>query len=149
MCSSTARDLPLMREEPLNEAMLARFTERAPQYDAENRFFTEDFEELRSSGYLLLAVPEELGGAGYSLAKVVREQRRLGYHAPSTALAVNMHLYWTGIAADLLRSGDSSLKWLLQEGARGAVFGVDFQDFTEQGDGPIILAELGVHLCQV
>ena len=114
MCSSTVRDLPLTQQDPLTDAMLARFAERAPQYDAENRFFTEDFEELRASGYLLLAIPKEMGGAGYSLAQVVREQRRLGYYAPSTALAINMHLYWTGIAADLLRSGDTSLKWLLQ-----------------------------------
>ena len=32
--------------------MLARFDERAPAYDRDNRFFTEDFEELRASGYL-------------------------------------------------------------------------------------------------
>jgi alkylation response protein AidB-like acyl-CoA dehydrogenase len=118
--------------------MLARFAERAPQYDAENRFFTEDFEELRSSGYLLLAVPEELGGAGCSLAHVVREQRRLGHYAPSTALAVNMHLYWTGIAADLLRSGDSSLKWLLHEAARGAVFAAGHAEAGN--DIPVLLS---------
>lgn len=138
MCSSTVRDLPLTRKESLNDAMLARFAERAPQYDAENRFFTEDFEELRSSGYFLLAVPEEFGGAGYSLAQVVREQRRLGYYAPSTALAVNMHLYWTGIAADLLRSGDSSLNWLLQEAARGAVFAAGHAEAGN--DIPVLLS---------
>jgi alkylation response protein AidB-like acyl-CoA dehydrogenase len=118
--------------------MLARFAERAPQYDLENRFFTEDFEELRTSGYLLLAVPKELGGSGYSLAEVVREQRRLGYHAPSTALAVNMHLYWTGIASDLLRSGDTSLKWLLQEAARGAVFAAGHAEAGN--DIPVLLS---------
>lgn len=138
MCSSTVRDLPLARKEPLNDAMLARFAERAPQYDAENRFFTEDFEELRDSGYLLLAIPEEFGGAGYTLAQVVREQRRLGYFAPSTALAVNMHLYWTGIAADLLRSGDSSLNWLLQEAARGAIFAAGHAEAGN--DIPVLLS---------
>ena len=30
-------------------------------------------------------------------------QRRLAYVAPATALAVNMHCYWTGVAADLLQ----------------------------------------------
>ena len=34
----------------LTEEMLLRFQERAPRYDSENRFFTEDFEELRDSG---------------------------------------------------------------------------------------------------
>ena len=94
----------------LTQAMLDRFRERAPQYDRENRFFDEDFEELRSSGYLTMAVPRELGGRGYTLAQVCREQRQLGYHAAATALAVNMHLYWTGLIADLWRAGDRSLQ---------------------------------------
>lgn len=33
-----------------------------------------------------------------------------------------MHLYWTGVAADLLRTGDASLKWILEEAAAGEVF---------------------------
>ena len=34
-------------------------------------------------------------------------QRRLAYVAPATAVAINMHLYWTGMAADLYRAGDT------------------------------------------
>ena len=33
----------------LTDEMLARFDARAPVYDRENRFFQEDFEELRES----------------------------------------------------------------------------------------------------
>jgi alkylation response protein AidB-like acyl-CoA dehydrogenase len=33
-----------------------------------------------------------------------------------------MHLYWTGIAAELWRSGDMSLEWLLREAAAGEIF---------------------------
>jgi alkylation response protein AidB-like acyl-CoA dehydrogenase len=33
-----------------------------------------------------------------------------------------MHLYWTGVAADLARMGDRSLRWLLEEAAAGEVF---------------------------
>ena len=102
--------------------MLDRFYGRAPAYDAENRFFHEDFEELRGAGYLTMAVPKDLGGLGMSLAEVCREQRHLAYYAPATALATNMHLYWTGVAADLRRAGDNSLEWLLKEAANGAVF---------------------------
>ena len=51
-----------------------------------------------------------------------REQARLAYAAPATALAVNMHVYWTGVAADLHRAGDHSLDWLLKEAAAGEVF---------------------------
>jgi hypothetical protein len=57
-----------------------------------------------------------------TLAETCLEQRRLAYRAPATALAVNMHLYWMGIASDLLRAGDRSLQWLLDEGAAGEVF---------------------------
>ena len=122
----------------LTDEMLERFAKRAPQYDSENRFFTEDFEELRASGYLLLAVPTELGGRGLSLAEVVRQQRKLAYYAAPTALAVNMHLYWTGVAADLLRAGDTSLTWLLKEAAQGEVFAAGH---AESGnDIPVLLS---------
>ena len=92
----------------LTDEMLARFDERAPGYDRDNRFFQEDFEELRAAGYLDLAVPTEFGGPGLTLAQVRRLQRRLAYVAPATAVAVNMHLYWTGVAADLYRAGDTA-----------------------------------------
>jgi uncharacterized small protein (DUF1192 family) len=36
--------------------------------------------------------------------EVARLQSRLAYYAAPTALAVNMHVYWTGVAADLLRN---------------------------------------------
>src|SRR5205823_3586840 len=106
----------------LTESIIDRCGQRAAVYDRENRFFQEDFDELRQAGYLLLAVPREFGGHGLSLADVCQEQRRLAYRAPATALATNMHLYWTGVAADLYRAGDPSLGWLLQEAAAGEVF---------------------------
>ncbi len=114
---------PELRQQALlTDDMLARFDERAPLYDRENRFFAEDFEELRSSGYLLAAVPVELGGAGLALDEVMRLQQRLAYHAPATAVAVNMHLYWTGLAADLRRMGDDRGDVILAEAANGHIF---------------------------
>jgi alkylation response protein AidB-like acyl-CoA dehydrogenase len=109
-------------ETVLTDEILVRCLDRAPRYDKENAFFTEDFNELRDAGYLLLPVPTELGGRGMNLAEVMREQRRLAYYAAPTALAINMHLYWVGVAADLWRAGDDSLKWVLEEAARGHVF---------------------------
>ena len=106
----------------LSEDMLARFDERAPLYDRENRFFTEDFDELRASGYLNIPLPESFGGPGLDLAEVSRLQRRLAYVAPATAVAVNMHLYWLGVAADLHRAGDGSCDWILSEAADGKIF---------------------------
>ncbi len=113
---------PTVSRTIIDEATIERFGQRASTYDAENRFFSEDFEELRASGYLKMPIPEEFGGAGLSLAEVCQQQRRLAYRAPATALATNMHLYWMGVAADLRRMGDSSLTWMLEEGAAGEVF---------------------------
>jgi alkylation response protein AidB-like acyl-CoA dehydrogenase len=111
-----------VQESVLSDDMLARFAQRAPIYDRANRFFSDDFEELRKAGYLKINIPRELGGLGLSLFETCREQRRLAYHAPATALAVNMHLYWMGVAHDLLATGDDSLQWMLVEGAAGEVF---------------------------
>jgi alkylation response protein AidB-like acyl-CoA dehydrogenase len=122
----------------LNEEMLERFASRAATYDKENRFFTEDFEELRASKYLLTPVPTELGGGGLNLAEFCREQRKLAYYAPATALAVNMHLYWLGVAADLWRSGDTSLEWMLREAVAGEIFAAGH---AESGnDIPVLLS---------
>jgi alkylation response protein AidB-like acyl-CoA dehydrogenase len=122
----------------LTDVQLSRFASRAASYDLENRFFQEDFEELRAAGYLQLPVPVEFGGPGMTLAQVCREQRRLGQFAPATALAINMHLYWVGVAADLWRRGDRSLEWLLREASSGEVFAAGH---AESGnDLPVLLS---------
>ena len=106
----------------LTEEQIATFGGRAAGYDRENRFFDEDFKDLKRAGYLTMNVPTELGGRGLTLAQVCQETRRLAYRAPATALATNMHVYWVGIAADLWRSGDKSLEWMLKEALAGEVF---------------------------
>ncbi len=122
----------------LDDEVLARFHERAPGYDRENRFFYEDFEEMRDAGYLTIAVPKELGGGGMNLAEVSRQQRRLAYYAPATAVAINMHLYWTGLAADVWRSGDRSLEWLLRGAVNGEIYAAGH---AESGnDIPVLLS---------
>lgn len=106
----------------LNDHLLLQLRARAADYDRDNRFFYEDLDDLRAAGYLTLAVPEELGGHGFSVPEVVAEQARLAYAAPSTALAINMHLYWTGAAAYLWRIGDHSVDWILHEAVAGRIF---------------------------
>jgi len=122
----------------LTEELLASFDSRAATYDRENRFFDQDFEELRAAKYFVMPVPKEFGGPGLSLAEVCREQRRLAYHASATALAVNMHLYWVGVAADLWRRGDQSLEWMLRDAAAGEIFAAGH---AESGnDIPVLLS---------
>jgi alkylation response protein AidB-like acyl-CoA dehydrogenase len=106
----------------LTDALLQRCRDRAAVYDRENRFCEEDFDELKAAGYLLMAVPKEFGGLGLNLAEVARETRRLALYAPATALCINMHNYWVGTAADLLRGGDKSCEWILRDAAAGEVF---------------------------
>jgi len=106
----------------LSESILARIASRAATYDRENRFFHEDLEDLRQADYLRIWVPEARGGLGYSLPEVLREQSRLAYHGPATALAINMHLYWSGTATYLWQRGDHTTDWIFDEILAGKIF---------------------------
>jgi len=114
--------MAVVAQSVLNEPLLGRCRERAPEYDRNNQFFQEDFDELKRAGYLRMALPKEFGGLGMNIAEVGRETRTLAMYAPATALALNMHNYWVGDAADAWRSGDKSLQWILEEAAAGEVF---------------------------
>src|SRR3984957_3053095 len=98
-----------------------------------------DIARLADVDYLKVALPPEFGGLGCTLRQAACGQRRLARHAPLTALAVSAHLYWTGDAAgahpggddpgrrillpaDPSRAGDDSVRWILLEAARGALF---------------------------
>ena len=102
--------------------LLEGFRARAGALDATNSYFEDDLAELKSLGYLAAAVPEDFGGAGLDLAQLAASQRRLARYAPATALAVTMHSYWVGIATELERAGDSSLRWIFDAALAGEVF---------------------------
>ena len=106
----------------LSEELLDRIHSRAAGYDSTNTFCSEDVAELAEAGYLKALVPAEFGGGGHSLQAVVEEQQRLAAAAPATALAVNMHLVWTGVAKTLHDRGDDSLNFVLHEAVAGEVF---------------------------
>jgi alkylation response protein AidB-like acyl-CoA dehydrogenase len=106
----------------LRDELIEACGQRAAGYDRENRFFSEDWEAIKATGFLKINTPKELGGYGMTPMDVSRELRRLAYRAPATALAVNMHLYWTGIASGLWHHGDKSLEWMLRECVEGHVY---------------------------
>ena len=106
----------------ISQDLLETLRSRAPGYDRDNRFFQEDFDDLKAAGYLKMALPTEFGGSGLTLAQAARETRRLAQYAPATALGLNMHNYWIGDAADHWRRGDTSVEWILHEAAAGEVF---------------------------
>ena len=60
--------MAVVTESTLSDALLAKCRERAPEYDRENRFFHEDFNDLKAAGYLRMALPREFGGLGMSAA---------------------------------------------------------------------------------
>jgi alkylation response protein AidB-like acyl-CoA dehydrogenase len=134
----TAMDTMISMDTLLSNDLMQAFAKRVGSYDRENRFFKEDFEDLRKAGYLTMNIPKEFGGQGLSLAEVCKRQRRLAYHAPATALGINMHVYWVGVAADLWRAGDKSLEWILNEAAAGEIFAAGH---AERGnDLPLLLS---------
>jgi alkylation response protein AidB-like acyl-CoA dehydrogenase len=96
----------------LTPELLDRIRSRAAGYDRDNAFFTEDLEELRAAGYL----------APRSLLETARDQRLLAAYAPATALGINMHLIWIGVARVLHDRGDTSLDWMLEDAANGELF---------------------------
>ncbi|UOQ60116.1 acyl-CoA/acyl-ACP dehydrogenase [Leucobacter rhizosphaerae] len=116
--------------------LLRRARDRAATTDAENRFFAEDFEELRAIGYLAAVVPDALGGSGLSLESLVTAQRCLAAHAPATSLGVNMHLVWTQVARFLHDRGITTLDGVLRDAVAGEVFGFGI---SEAGNDAVLL----------
>ncbi|MET4001627.1 alkylation response protein AidB-like acyl-CoA dehydrogenase [Arthrobacter sp. UYCu511] len=108
--------------ELLPDDLLERFRDRAKGYDERNEFFHEDLVELKAQGYLRMFAAESDGGLGFGLEAAAAAQRRLATAAPATALAINMHLVWTGVAHLLHERGDNSLRYVLEEAVAGEVF---------------------------
>ncbi|WP_040166104.1 acyl-CoA dehydrogenase family protein [Microbacterium gorillae] len=106
----------------LPDDLLERIRERAAQVDADNVFPQQDLDELRDAGYLGILVPTDRGGAGLSLAQAAVLQQRLAGAAPATALSINMHLVWTGVAKVLRDRGIDDLAFVQTGAAAGEVF---------------------------
>ncbi|MDE0547062.1 acyl-CoA dehydrogenase family protein [Microbacterium sp. C7(2022)] len=108
--------------EYLSDELLARIHARAAVHDRDNTFPDADLDELRDAGYLSILVPQEMGGAGLGLAEASVLQQRLAGAAPATALAINMHLVWTGVAKVLADRGIDDLRFVQAGAAAGDVF---------------------------
>jgi alkylation response protein AidB-like acyl-CoA dehydrogenase len=106
----------------LPDDLLDRIRERAPLHDRDNTFPQQDLDELRDAGYLSILVPAERGGAGLGLAEAAVLQQRLATAAPATALAINMHLVWTGVAKVFSDRGVPGLEFVQDGAVAGEVF---------------------------
>lgn len=106
----------------LPDDLLERIRERAPVHDRENTFPEQDLEELKDAGYLKILVPAERGGGGLSLAQAALLQQRLATASPATALAINMHLVWTGVAKVFSDRGVGGLEFVQDGAVAGDVY---------------------------
>ena len=136
MSTSTTITSPQLTELPIE--LLEGFRARAGELDRTNGYFHDDLAELAEVGYLAAAVPAHLGGSGFDLAQMAASQRRLARYAPATALAMSMHTYWVGIAAELEWAGDSSLRWMLDAALEGEVFAAGHAEAGN--DIPVLLS---------
>jgi alkylation response protein AidB-like acyl-CoA dehydrogenase len=129
-------DAPQLTELPTE--LLERFRARAGELDRTNSYFADDLAELREIGYLAAAVPAHLGGWGFDLAQLAASQRRLARYAPATALAMTMHSYWIGAAAELDKAGDASQRWILEAAVNGKVIAAGHAETGN--DIPVLLS---------
>jgi alkylation response protein AidB-like acyl-CoA dehydrogenase len=129
-------DAPQLTELPTD--LLEGFRARAGELDRTNSYFADDLAELREIGYLAAAVPAHLGGWGLDLAEMAASQRRLARYAPATALAMTMHTYWIGAAAELEKAGDTSQRWILEAAVNGEVIAAGHAETGN--DIPVLLS---------
>jgi len=115
MTATRPRDL-------LTDGLLGQLGGADERASGQSGVLAADIARLAGVGYLNVTLPPEFGGLGCTLRQAACGQRRLARHAPRTALAVSAHLSWTGAAADAYRTGDNSVRWMLAEASRGALF---------------------------
>ena len=125
----------------LTESLLDRLGGTDGQAASDPAVLRRDIAELAAAGYLDVALPAEFGGLGCTLRQAACGQRRLARRAPRTALAVSAHLYWTGAAADAGRAGDDSVRWILHEAARGALFAAGHAGDAGEAGGDLRFAD--------
>src|SRR5699024_12054824 len=107
----------------LEDNLLERLRSRASEYDRCNAFFAEDLDDLVEAGYMTMFVPGEFGGQGVTLPHMTEIQMALAGAAPATALSVNMHQIWIGVARSVHARNDAGLDWLVREDMACAIVG--------------------------
>ncbi len=135
-----APSIPAEKKAPvhrvLTEELLTAIRERAAGVDERNEFPTEDFEELRAAGYLKVLAPAAAGGLGWSFEQVVYAQRLLAGASPATALAINMHLVWNGVALLMGRAGADEFERVLSDSVAGKIYAFGI---SEPGNDAVLL----------
>ena len=71
------------------------FAERAPEYDRDASFPTQNWSDLRDAGLLGVCIPTEHGGLGGDFISYALVSEELGRHCATTGLTFNMHVATT------------------------------------------------------
>lgn len=109
-------------DQVLTDEVLEGIRDRAAGYDQRNEFPHKDLEILKETGYLAALTPIRNGGLGWDFAMVVDAQKKLAGYSPATALAVNMHLIWSGVASIFRENGNHDLDFILNDAAADEVY---------------------------
>lgn len=120
----------------LTDELLSSIRHRAHGVDERNDFPTEDFQDLRRAGYLKIMAPVEVGGLGWSFEQVAYAQRLLAGAAPATALAINMHLVWNGVAILMERAGAPEFERVFTDSVAGKIYAFGI---SEPGNDAVLL----------
>jgi alkylation response protein AidB-like acyl-CoA dehydrogenase len=86
---------------------------RAPNYDLEASFPTENFKDFYETGLLGIAIPKEYGGHGADFKTYMLTAAEIGRYCGSTALTFNMHVcscLWSGFLLDTFDMSDEMRK---------------------------------------
>jgi alkylation response protein AidB-like acyl-CoA dehydrogenase len=83
------------------------FAARAAAHDAEDRFVSENYADLKARRVFSAAVPAELGGGGAAYPELAAMLRELARACGSTALALSMHTHLLATAVWRLRQGQA------------------------------------------
>jgi alkylation response protein AidB-like acyl-CoA dehydrogenase len=67
------------------------FSSRSKEYDDNDVFVRENYQQIKSHGFLSAMIPEELGGDGISHAGMCEILKVMGGYCGSTALCLSMH----------------------------------------------------------
>ena len=100
-----------------------KFLARAPAYDREGRFPTENYADLREAGFLGLVIPQRYGGLGVDYRGYMEISAELGRWCGATALTFNMHcatMLWSSQMADDLEMTDEQRT--AHEGRRTGIY---------------------------
>jgi acyl-CoA dehydrogenase len=99
----------------------ATFGERAAAFDAQDRFVSLNYEELKQRKVFSMLVPEDLGGGGATLAELCDFLRVLGQNCASTALALSMHQHLVAATVFRHKKGQPGVKLLEKVAANQTV----------------------------